>query len=107
MTFPVYWTKFATKKLDKIYKYYKTKVSKTIAQKLIDGIIDKSIKIENNPNIGQKEELLSNRKEEFRYIVYKNHKIIYYKNPIHKSIEIINVFDGRQNPNKIKKIKRI
>ena len=75
-----------------------------IAQKLINEIIDKSIELEKNPLIGQKEILLSDRIQEFRYLVYKNYKIIYWVNLDKKRVEIINVFDCRQNPQKINEI---
>jgi plasmid stabilization system protein ParE len=67
-------------------------------------IIDQTINLGKNPNIGQKEELLLNRPENFRYLVYKNYKIIYWVNSIKNRIDIVNVFDTRQNPEKIEKL---
>jgi len=71
-----------------------------IAQKLINGIIDKSLELEKNPLKGQKEILLAERIQEFRYLVYKNYKLIYWVNYNKKRVEIVNVFDCRQNPQK-------
>ncbi len=105
MELEVYWTQFAQDKLSEIFDYYEITASSRIARNLVTGIIDQTIKLGKNPNIGQKEELLKNRPEEFRYLVYKNYKIIYWINTIRNRIDIINVFDTRQNPEKIEKLR--
>ncbi|RLD39444.1 MAG: type II toxin-antitoxin system RelE/ParE family toxin [Bacteroidetes bacterium] len=104
MELAVYWTRFAEDKLDVIYDYYEFKAGTRIARKLISDIIDKTIGLEKNPYIGQKEELLSDRPQNFRYLVFKNYKIIYWINQNKNRIDIINVFDTRQNPMKMKKM---
>ncbi len=104
MALIVYWTQIAEDKLDDIFNYYKLKTSLHIAQNLIKGIVDKTIDLDKNPQIGQKEILLSGRFQKFRYLVYKNYKIIYYINENKRRIEIVNVFDCRQNPDKMSKI---
>jgi plasmid stabilization system protein ParE len=68
---------------------------------LVEGIIDATIILEKNPKIGQKEELLSNRPQNFRYLVFKNYKIVYWINTTKNRIEIVHVFDCRQNPMKM------
>ena len=103
MELAVYWTRFAENKLGDIYDYYESKAGTRIARKLIAGIIDKTIGLDNNPHIGQKEELLSDRPQNFRYLVFKNYKIIYWINQNKNRIYIINIFDTRQNPLKMKK----
>lgn len=102
MELEVYWTRFAENKLSEIYQYYSVKASKEIALNLIDGIVDLTIDLNKNPEIGQLEILLSERTEDFRYLIYKNYKIIYWINKTKHRIDISNVFDCRQNPNKIK-----
>ena len=97
----VYWTKFAENKLEDIYEYYLLKANIKIAKELVNGIIDTTIDLELNPNIGQNEELLSARPQGFKYLVYKNYKIIYWINVNKMRIEVVNVFDTRQNPRKI------
>ena len=72
MDLTVYWTQFAENKLDDIFDHYKTKASIPIAQKLVTGIVDKTIGLNNNPYIGQKEELLIDRPQDFRYLVFKS-----------------------------------
>ena len=104
MNLEVYWTRLAENKLDDIFNYYETTVNISIVKKLVTGIIDKTIGIENNPHIGQKELLLEKYEQKFRYLVYKNYKIIYWINLEKGRIEIANVFDTRQNPSKIEEI---
>jgi len=103
MSLFVYWTRFAEKELDNIFSYYEEKTSLSRAKKLVNKIIDKTISIENTPFIGQKELTLKNYKEDFRYLVYKSYKIIYFVNSKKNRIEISDIFDTRQNPIKIKR----
>ena len=97
----VYWTRLAEYKLDEIFLYYESKAGIRIAKKLVNGIIDRTLEIEDNPKSGQAEALLLNYPQEFRYLVYKSYKINYWINIEKKRIEISTVFDTRQDPNKI------
>ena len=99
----VYWTQIAEDKLDDIFYYYKLKASLKVAQNLVNGIVDTTIDLNKNPQIGQREILLKDRFQEFRYLIYKNYKIIYWINENKNRIEIVNVFDTRQNPDKLEK----
>ena len=98
MRYTVYWTRFAEEKLDQLFTYYSEKAGARIAQKMINEIIDKSLSLENSPRIGQIEPLLSERKEKFRNILHKNYKLIYWINDLKERIEIVNLFDCRQDP---------
>jgi plasmid stabilization system protein ParE len=104
MELTAYWTQFAEDKLEDIFSYYCAKASYGIVQKIIEELIEKSLELEKNPFIGQKELLLEKRMQEFRYLVCKNYKIIYWVNQEKERIEILNVFDCRQNPDKIDEI---
>ena len=105
MELEVYWLELAENKLEDIYGYYLIKTNKRVAEKLVNGIVDSTIGIEKQPEIGQVEISLKHRKQEFRYLVFKNYKIVYWINYDFKRIEIANVFDTRQNPEKINEIK--
>ena len=100
----VFQTQFAEDKLEDVYSYYCEKAGQSIAIKLVNELITKSLELELNPLIGQKESLLVNRIQEFRYLVHKNYKLIYLVNQDKKRIEIINLFDCRQNPQELNKI---
>ena len=104
MELTVYWTEFAEDKLDDVFFYYSEKASLRAAQQLTDELIDRSLELATNPLIGQKEILLKDRIQEFRYLVYKNYKIIYWVNTKKQRIEIVNLFDCRQNPQKMNEI---
>jgi plasmid stabilization system protein ParE len=80
MALTAYWTQFAEDKLEDVFSYYCKKASEKVALRLVDGIIAKSLEVEKNPLIGQKELLLGDRLQEFRYLVFKNYKIIYFVN---------------------------
>ncbi len=106
MELTVFWTEFAKDKLDDIFEYYKLKSrSVKVAIKLVDGIIDHTIGLEKQPYIGQLEELLSYRPQNFRYLVFKSYKIIYWINEPKNRIDIAHVFDTRQDPIKIRRTK--
>jgi hypothetical protein len=57
--------------------------------------------LQKQSDIGQREALLLDRKEEFRYLVHSNYKIIYWVNKDKNRIEITDIFDTRQSPAKI------
>jgi hypothetical protein len=57
------------------------------------------------PLIGQKEELLKQREIHYRYLIFKNYKLIYSVDMENGFIKIADVFDTRQNPPKIKRTK--
>jgi plasmid stabilization system protein ParE len=97
----VFWTKFALNSLSDIYKYYQENVSLTIAQNIRDSVFSSARQLEKQFQSGQIEELLVDLDEGHRYILRGNYKIIYkiynYK------VYITDVFDTRQNPEKLKK----
>ena len=99
----VYWTDFAKNELKQIFNYYKFKASLKVAKSLIEGIINIADTLIFQVKIGPKEELLLEREEEFRYLVYKNYKIIYFYNKDKNRVEITDVFDTRQDPVKLKR----
>lgn len=105
MGLEIYWLQLAEDKLKDIYSYYRTKAGRRIAQNLIKGIIETTIGLDKQPKIGQIESSLSNRVQQFRYLIFKNYKIVYWINYDFRRIEISNIFDTRQNPEKIQQTK--
>lgn len=104
MILNIIWSAFAETQLDEIYEYYKNKVSSRVATKLVKGIINAPRKLIKTPFIGQEEELLKERKTQYRYLVFKNYKLIYSVDEESGFIKIADVFDTRQNPPKIKRM---
>ncbi len=97
----IFWTDFSQRELEKIYEYYLEKAGIRVAKKLVNGIYNETLKLKNQPKIGQIEDLLKHRKQGFRYLVFQNYKIIYWINNKENRIEISDVFDTRQHPIKI------
>ncbi len=105
MDLKINWTDFSKKELKNIFEYYKEKASLIVARKLVTSIAKETLKLKKQAKIGQEEELLKNDLRAFRYLIYKNFKIIYFINLENNTIEIFDVFDTRQNPIKIKRVK--
>lgn len=105
MEIKIYWTDFAKKELHKIFGYYHEKVSLKLARKLTTQIISDTNILKSFPEIGAREENLKLRPQKFRYIISTNYKIIYWLNNGKKRVEIVDIFDTRQSPEKIKRNK--
>ena len=103
----IFWTDIAKLSVKIIFNYYKENVDIIIAERIKFQIFEKVKILKTHPLIGAKEDLLSNLKNKYKYIVSGNYKIIYFT--ADKRIIISLVFDTRQNPQKlqdiIKKIK--
>lgn len=100
--YQIIWTEFAVWNLDQIYDYTLTKsFSENIASKLINGIVLRVEQIELQPNSGQQELELLNLKRSFRYLVYKNYKIIYFIES--SKVYVTDVFHCKISPTQLKK----
>lgn len=107
MELSIFWTKFAKDKLRDIFEHYKHKSGSTsVPRKLVNSIVNHTIDLAKQPYIGQMENLLSDRPQEFRYLIHKNYKIIYWINKPKNRIDITHVFDTRQNPHKMTEMLR-
>jgi plasmid stabilization system protein ParE len=102
MEIRVFWTETALNNLEDIFEYYKYKASIGVARRIVKEIVKSSLKLQKSPEIGRKEELLSERENEYRFLVVRNYKVIYWIDG--KYIKIAAVFDSRQNPKKIQKL---
>ena len=97
----VHWTDFAKSELRNIFNYHQEKVSLKIARQIIKQIVEKTKELSIFPEIGANEELLKDRPQNFRYLISTNYKVIYWLNKSKNRVEIMDVFDTRQNPIKI------
>jgi hypothetical protein len=79
-----------------------SKPVRELPKKIIKKIINRVSILESYPLAGQKEEILNEYPENFRYLVESNYKIIYWEKDL--MITIASVFDCRQDPEKINKI---
>ena len=99
----VTWTLPAKYRLKEIFLYYKHHATLQTANKITTSLLNATKALSANPKMGNREKLLQHKKEEYRYLVEGNYKIIYKINS--KAIFIIDVFDCRQNPKKLLKNK--
>lgn len=95
----IVWTDFAKNTLKDIYVYHKKEASLRIAQKIREKIFKSVKQLMKHPFSGQIEESLTSLNEQHRYLVSGNYKIIY--KVMEDLILITDVFDSRQNPEKI------
>ena len=102
MEIKIFWTETALNNIEDIFAYYKYKASIRVARKVVKELVKSTLKLQKSPHIGRKEELLSERKFEYRFLVVGNYKIIYWIE--NHYIKIATVFDCSQNPEKIKKL---
>jgi plasmid stabilization system protein ParE len=103
--FEIIWSEQAEIELDKIFEYYSEFASVRVAQNLLKEIIEEPKRLISSPEISQREDLLLDREDEYRYLICKNYKLIYSVDTKAKLIKIADVFDTRQNPSKIKRTK--
>lgn len=99
MEVTILWSEIAEQQLKEIFQFYADQASINVARKIVTKLIDRVSILENNPFAGQKEELLANSEDDFRYLVEGNYKIIYWKKE--NIITIATVFDCRRNPVKM------
>lgn len=104
MQFQIIWSEFAESQLDVIFEYHTYRAGETVALKLLRGIINAPQKLMKSPFIGKVEEMLSGRKTQYRFIIFKNYKLIYSVDEEMMFIKIADVFDVRQNPIKLKRV---
>lgn len=101
MVTEIIWTDFAINELKSIYEYYKVHVNVTVAHKIKSKLFAATSNLSEHPLIGQIEENLKSLNQNHRYIVEGNYKIIYII--VRNTIYITDVFDCRQNPEKMKR----
>ena len=102
MGLDVYWTGFAEMKLGEIAEFYRLQAGRKVAKGIVNGIIKEALTLNKAPFIGPIEPLLQDRPLEIRYLVFRYFKILYWINESKRRIDILNIFDTRQNPEKIK-----
>lgn len=96
----VVWTNFAISELKNVFLYYRMVANSATAEKIKKSILNSTKILTKNHLIGAIEENLIELKQEHRYLVKGNYKIIY--RVINKDVYITDIFDCRQNPEKMK-----
>jgi len=97
----IIWSAFASEMLKNIYYYHEENASVAVAQNILANIFNTTKQLESFPESGQIEENLRKLKQEHRYLISGNYKIIY--RIIESEIFITDIFDSRQDPSKMNK----
>lgn len=97
----VIFTHHARVQLKEIYQYYKDKGLGKIGRQIRVKILQKAMKLKDFPYLGQKELNLEEENFEYRFLVEGNYKIIYRVIKEDKKVLINDIFDTRQDPDKI------
>jgi addiction module RelE/StbE family toxin len=102
MEVKIEWSELAEKQLKDIFDYFSMRANSRVATKIIDKITERVDVLYHNPFSGQKEELLAEYPDDYRYLVEGYYKIIYWVGS--NIITVASVFDCRQNPEKMKNL---
>ncbi len=105
MALSVIWSVGGKRELYKHFEYYKDNVSLEFAQEFVSNVLILVNRLAEHPFMGQKELLLEDFPQGFRYLVYKKYKIIYFVDLSKKEVKISDVFHCSQDPSKIRKLK--
>ena len=95
----IIWTDFAIENLKIIFEFYAAKANKKVAHNIRKQILNTTKQLVNHPNSGQKELHLEKLERNYRYALSGNYKIIYKVE--NSQIIISDIFDARQNPDKM------
>jgi toxin ParE1/3/4 len=90
----------AKDRLDSIFQYYVDKGLRKIGRKIRAKIIAKTLILQEFPHAGPEDEYLKLFSSGHRYLVEGDFKIIY--KIVNDEVLIIEIFDTRQDPEKIK-----
>jgi toxin ParE1/3/4 len=100
-SFEVYWTKYAEFQLDSIFNFYSLIASRKVATKITQSLIHASLRLAIEPYINKIEPLLDHLSLEYRSLIHGHYKIIYRILETSSQVLVVDVFDCRQNPEKI------
>lgn len=95
----IIWTDSAELALKEIFDNYLERASRSVADKIIDAIIERTELLQQFKQIGQKEEILKTLNKGHRYLLEYDHKIIYYNKG--DDSYITDVFPVRMDPFKL------
>jgi plasmid stabilization system protein ParE len=99
----VFLTEPAERFLQEIFRYYQHNVSEQVAKKIIDQILTRVESLEDFAKRGRIEPHLKILNQKHRFVLEHNYKIIYLIED--DNVYVTDIFDTRQNPDKIVKRK--
>lgn len=96
----IHWSKRAERSYGKIIDYIAAQFGKPRARKYVTGVYTEVEKLPANPRLGQVEPLLEAARHEFRRLVIEDLTKVIYR-ITDTSIEIVDVWDTRQDPEEL------
>jgi plasmid stabilization system protein ParE len=96
----VVWSAWALQQLDEIHAWYSAQASPAVADRIIERILSVTHLLEQFPFGGQVEPWLEHQHLGHRRMVIGNYKMVY--RVIEDEVRIVDVFDSRQDPLKMK-----
>jgi len=100
MEMKIVWTDKAKFHLKRIHLFYLESASFTVADSIVNGLIDRVTNLKFNPEMGSKEPSLLQHKEGYRFLVEGNYKIIYWID--HQELIVSVIFDCRRDPKSLR-----
>jgi plasmid stabilization system protein ParE len=97
----IYWEDEASNDLEKIQEFLEIHFGKNFANKVIDKIFTKTELLENFTEMGTIQQSIQDKGLSIRYLVESNYKILYQINASKGLVEILAIFDTRQDPSKM------
>jgi len=105
MGLKIYWSEFSKNELKSIFDYYKINISFSVSKNIVKNISESVKILSTYPEIGPIDPEFESYSPPLRYLISSNYKILYWVLEDLSRIEILDVFDTRQNPIKIKRNK--
>lgn len=96
--YKVYWSVAAELRLLRIHAYYTDKAGVRIANRLISEVVKSTLRLGNQPLLGQVEPFLEGMNIKYRYLLTGNYKVIYSVDDTLMEVRVADVFDCRQSP---------
>lgn len=96
----VVWSAWALQQLDEIHAWYSAQASPAVADRIVEDILAITRLLEQFPFGGQVEPWLEHQGLGHRRVVVGNYKVVY--RVLADEVRIVDVFDSRQDPLKMK-----
>lgn len=94
-------SEFAMGSLKDIFDFYVETAGIAIARKITNRLFNQATQLDSAGYLGTKEPLLAHKKIDYRFYLLDPHKIIFYHTK--DTIFIVDFFDTRQDPKKLKR----
>jgi len=95
----VIWSDEALNDLETIYDFL-SENSQPAAQRIVESLLSRTRQLESFPESGARQQTVRSGKNEYRYLVEGNYKVIYRYQTESLAVHITVIFDTRYDPEK-------